>query len=451
MPPSPPPHPPRLIDELRESRRDLIKLMGPVFMIALIGLLIAFYFVEPPPPKELVIAAGPADGNYYAVAQRYAPLFAENGVKLTVRETAGSVENYSLLLNDDAVDLAIVQGGTSPQHVDTSQLESLATLYLEPMWVFHQRDAIISRLSELPGKRIAIGADGSGTQVLVEMLLTANGVEDARNETRFVRAGLHETVRMLQAGEVDVAFFVLSAESPIVHELLADEALGLMDLDRSRAYAQRYPFLSDIVLARGVVDLQRDLPRQDVRLIAPAANLVATSELHDAFIPLLMKAAIETHVSGGLVTRPGERSMLAGTEFKPNAISRHYLEHGPSFFQKFLGFWLASLVDRAKVMLLPLFVLVIPLAKLAPPVYRWQIRSRIYRWYALLRRIDQSLRNSTDHELHEFRHTLGRIDRELEEISVPLSYMEEFYHLRLHIDHVKQRLDERLRAIGPTL
>ena len=108
-----------------------------------------------------------------------------------------------------------------------------------------------------------------------------------------------------------------------------------------------------------------------------------------------------------------------------------------------MGFWMASLIDRAKIMLVPLLILLIPLAKLAPPVYRWRIRSRIYRWYALLRGIDQTLRDGDNDALQEIRKKLIGIERELEEVTVPLSYMEEFYHLRLHIDLVKRQVEQR--------
>ena len=443
-----PTQPPRLLDELRESRREVVKTVGPAILITLFGFLIAFFFVEPPPPRELVIAAGPSGGNYYAAAQRYARLFEENGVTLKIRETAGSVENYELLLNDDSVRLAIVQGGTAPKDAEIERLESLSTLYLEPMWVFFRSGQSIKRLGDLKGKRIAVGESGSGTQVLAEMLLDTNGVRDRQEETSFVKKNGNTAIQMLREGDLDVAFFVLSAESPVVHDLLSDDRLQLLSFDRSHAYAQRYPFLKSVVLARGVADLQRDLPRSDVTLIAPVANLVATHDLHDAFIPLLIEAATTAHDAGGLVTQSGQYPSLDGVEFEPNPVARHYLNFGPSFFQKHLGFWIASLIDRAKIMLVPFVILLIPLAKLAPPVYRWRIRSRIYRWYALLREIDQSLRSGDD-KIRKFEKKLNGIERELDEVAVPLSYMEEFYHLRLHIDLVKRRLDAALSPDRP--
>jgi TRAP transporter TAXI family solute receptor len=433
---------PRLLDELRQSRRDVFKVGGPAILAALLAFFIAFYFVEPPPPRQLVIAAGPSDGNYYAVAGQYAQVFEENNVQLTVRETAGSVENYHLLLNEDAVRVAIVQGGTAPEVPGRERLESLCTLYLEPLWLFYREGEPITEVGDLQGKRVAVGETGSGTQVLAEMLLRANAIEAQSEQTEFIYETGTDAASLLQRGEIDAAIFVLSAKSPIVHELLADERLELLSFKRSEAYAQRYAFLEDVTLARGVIDLQGDLPDRDVHLIAPAANLVATGNLHDAFIPLLLESATEAHEGGGLVTTAGEFPSLQSVEFPVNAVARHYLKHGPSAFQKYLGFWISSLIDRTKILLVPLIVLLIPLVKLAPPVYRWRIRSRIYRWYALLREIDQALRSGGT-KVPQYKRKLDRIERELEEVNVPLSYMEEFYHLRLHIDLVQRRLAEQ--------
>ena len=439
---------PRLLDELRETRRDLVKTCGPAAVVSLIGFLIAFYFVEPPPPREVTIAAGPAHGNYFSAAMRYAALFKKNRITLNVRETAGSVENYELLRNDDSVQLAIVQGGTLPDDEDKTSLESIASLYVEPMWIFHRRSDSYKSLADLRGHVIAVDEEGSGTRALAKKLLAANGVIDGRNDTKFVNVKLVNASEKLRNGEIHAAFFVLSAKSPIIHEMLQDDRLDLFSFDRSHAYTQRYPFLQEVVLARGVIDLERDLPRTDVKLIAPAANLVATRELHDAFIPLLLEAALDVHATNVTTAESSELPSLDAVEFPPNPVARHYLNHGPSAFQSWVGFWMASLIDRAKILIVPFIVLLIPLFKLAPPVYRWRIRSRIYRWYGLLRQIDRAFQTDDRESLRKFRRKVRSVEQELADVSVPLSYMEEFYHLRLHIDLVKRRLEEQLSATG---
>lgn len=460
MSPSETQSPPSLFAEWNERRRDFFKLFGPAILVTLIGFAIALYFVEPPPPGELVIATGSREGNYYAAATKYAEVFAENGVTLRIRETEGSVHNYQLLLNDPAIHLAIVQGGAAPKDESLEQLESLASLYLEPVWVFHQRGFPLESLGQLQGARVAIGADGSGTQLLARELLAANGVTEepaeaagagAAGATRFITSDNQQTIELLKRGEVDAGFLVLSANSPLVETLLREPQLELMSFSRAAAYSRRYPYLQHVTLEQGVIDLQENLPAEPVQLIAPVANLVVTRELHDAYIPLLLQAATRNHRAGSLLNASGQYPSLAGVEFPVNSVAQHYLEYGPSFFQKYVSFWAASLIDRTKIMLLPLLVLLIPLVRLVPPVYRWRIRSRIYRWYVVLQGVDQVLKNGHAVEQSELEHLKKKVETmeaELDTVAVPLSYMQEFYDLRLHLDLVKRRLQEFTARTG---
>ena len=442
-----PEHQPGLFDEIRERRRDLMKLFGPGAILTAIGFALALYFVEPPPPREVVIAAGKTDGGYYAVASLFKERFAENRVRLIVRETAGSVENYDLLLSDNDVRIAIAQGGAAPTDRDTSDLESIASLYLEPVWVFYRGDIDdLSKLADLRGKRIAVGDVGSGTRLLTTVLLEVNGVNE-NAETQFVNGGGQEAVDNLKADRVDVAFLVESADSLLVRELLVDKQIRLLSMSRSVAYSRRFPFLEAVTLEPGVIDFDANLPAEPVQLIAPHANLVATSELHDALIPLFLQAATEHGETGGLLVGRGRHPSIAGSEFPVNAVARDYLKHGPSFFQKHMSFWLASLIDRAMIMFVPLLILLIPLVKVAPPVYRWRIRSRIYRWYAILRKLDQCICEGDAQSLDDCKRKLDTMESELIDVKVPLSYMEEFYNLRLHLDLVQRRLAEQPQSI----
>jgi len=432
---------PRLIDELREQRRDLLKTLGPGAVVALIAFAIAFHFVEPSPPRRVVIASGKAEGGYHAAAKRYAEVFARNGIELEVKETAGSIQNYQLLADDNDVQLAIVQGGTVPANPQlTDGLESIASIYLEPVFVFYRLEQPLTELRQLQGRRIAIGNDGSGTAVLARQLLEENGVTDGSDGTQFTHQGGHAAAELLKSDSVDAAFIISAPDSPIIAELLQADDVRLMSFERQHAYSRRHPYLRSIVLEQGVIDLERNLPRQPVKLIAPAANLVITEEFHDAFIPLLLEAATAAHGQGGLVVETGVFPSLKHVEFPPNESARQYIGSGPSFFQKHLSFWIASLIDRTMILLIPLAVLLIPLAKLAPPVYRWRIRSRIYRWYGILREIDQKLRHGKIDETVSPVETLKKMELELERVSVPLSYMQEFYQLRLHLDLVQRRV-----------
>ena len=118
-----------------------------------------------------------------------------------------------------------------------------------------------------------------------------------------------------------------------------------------------------------------------------------------------------------------------------------FYKSGQPVLQRLLPFWLASLVDRAKVMLIPVVMLLMPLVRVAPPLMRWRTRRKIYLWYSDLRDIDQRLvAGLTGPELDQELARLKEIEHQVAHVDVPLSYMEEFYHLRLHLamlqDHV---------------
>ena len=431
------------LNETRKRIRSLwLKLWGGGFLFFLIALGVAWLLIEPAPPAKIVIATGSRDGAYFQVGRKYKEFFRQHGVTLEVRETVGSLENLELLASDPEVDIAIVQGGTGT-HASV-EIESLASLYLEPVWVFYRGDDEFTDLRQLHGLRIGIGADGSGTQSIARLLLQETGVSDENSTLHPL--GNTEARQALESGELDAAFFVNSPGSRLIGKLLRSDELRLMSFERSESWPRRHSFLSAVTLKAGVVDMERNLPPHDVRLIAPAANLVATTNLHKAFIPLLLEAATVNHEQGDSLSRAGEFPARTFLEFPLNESARRYFDSGPPFLQKYLPFWAASAVDRGKILLLPILTLMFPLVKIAPPLYRWRIRSRIYRWYRILREVEADLNNTgaadslPKHEL-----SLQQVQRELDDLdSVPLSYMEEFYNLRLHVEFVARRVDQRI-------
>lgn len=432
-----------------DDRSDRWKTFGPAILIAVTGFAIAWMFMAPAPPKELTIAAGHRDGAYYRYCSRYAEILAKSGITLHVLETNGSVDNYERLLHDADVDIALVQGGTSPDTAAARNLEGIASLYPEPLWIFCRSDSALTDIRQLQGLRVAVGPAGSGTRCMADQILSANGL--SASEASFqadARTGF-EAAAALQRGELDAAFFVTTADAGYVAELMESPEIRLLNLERQQAYAQLFPWLQPITLARGVVNLQADLPQEDVAMIAPAASLVASPNLHDAFVPLFLKAAQQVHGGSGMFFHPGDFPSDQQLEHRLSRSAAEYFKHGPSLFDRYLPFWVGSLISRTRILLVPLLTLLIPLIRLTPPIYRWRIRSRIYRWYEVLRRIDQSL--CDEHQRHAvlaYRAELARMEDELREISVPLSYMEEFYNLRQHLELVSRRVHEELSRVN---
>lgn len=444
------------------DRGEFLRVWGPVIVLAVIALAYTFSKLEPPAPEHLTLAAGSPGGAYFTFAEEYREILGREGFELELVETAGGQENLRLL-RDGEVDLAILQGGLAadadvgadvegalPEDDDESGgPRSLGSVFFEPVWVFHRAELEVGRLGDLAGRRVAVGAEGSGTRVLARQLLSENGVESgAEDGVQIVGPPFPQAADALVAGEIDAAFFVASAEAPYVRRLLAEPGVKLLPFRRARAYQIRHPFLSRVVLGEGALDLETNLPPRDVPLVAAAASIGARPDLHHALTPLLVEAMTEVHGGGGLFTDPGTFPTARWTDLPMQTEAAHYLENGPSFLYRYLPYRTAASMDRLKILLLPFVPLLLVVFKMAPPLYRWRIRSKIYRWYDDLRQIDRFLLDephpqSDAERIDEHLDRVRDLDRELSaEVSVPLSYMDELYSLRLHVGLIEEKLEE---------
>ncbi len=423
--------------------------------------LIATYllFVEPPPPHKIVIATGGQNSAYFPLyAETYAEELRKDGLSVEVRETAGSVENLRLLGEEGSgVAVAIVQSGVaSPEEVE--HFYALGSLYREPLWVFYRGDKRHERLSELAGSRIGVGPPGSGTHAIAMQLLAVNGVIESRTSMENARAVLVQedvvsAAKALQKRELDAAFFVAAFEADYaIQGLLNDASVNLLSFDQNEAYRRRFRFLAPVTVPTGMVNLGQNIPRKDVALLAPTAMLVVRKDFHPALVPLLLMTATRIHGKGDELSNPGEFPSESYCDFPLSEDAKHFYRSGQPVLQQLLPFWLASLADRAKVMLIPLIMLMMPLVRAAPPLMRWRTRRKIYLWYSDLREIDQRLVTGlSGAELDLELARLKDIEHQVAYVDVPLSYMEEFYHLRLHLAMLQQHQIELRARSEPTV
>ena len=417
---------------------DHAKIFGPAVVLIILGFLFAYQFVDPAPPKHIVLATGGTQGAYHFFGQQYRDALAKEGITVELRTTAGSLENIELLRGGEA-DAAFVQGGTRPSDLPEDALLSLGSVFFEPLWVFVPGDQTITQITDLRGKRIAIGAEGSGTLSIAAAILAENRVTETESE--LLKWNGSQMADALVEGKIDAGFIVASPRSKTVQRLLNAPHITLMSFARADAYTRRHTFLSQVLLPEGVVDLDVNIPPRDITLIAPTANLVASPDIHPAIIDLLLQAASESHSAAGFFSDYGTFPSAKFLEFTLSDEAKRFFKSGPPFLQRFLPFWAATLIDRLLVMLLPLVALMVPLIRIMPPVFRWRIRSRIYRWYRELLEIDPLIHDEANiaHSLK----ALDRIENEVSKVEVPLSYADQLYHLRLHLELVREKLMAR--------
>jgi TRAP transporter TAXI family solute receptor len=419
--------------------KQILRFYGAPAAIVILGLVIAFMFMAPAPPKKVSLAGGAEGGAYAAAAEAYARALRAQGIEVEVLTTAGSVDNLSRIKTKQA-DIGIVQTGLVAD-LGSDGARSLGAVFYEPLWVFHRASLNAAELQDLAGQRVAIGPEGSGVRALATLLLKEAGVApDAY--TAAPLAG-QAAATALKAGEVDVALVVSGAAAPWIADLIASDSISLMSMRAAPALARRHPHLDEVALYRGVIDLAAILPREDVTLIAPAAQIVVREDLHPAIQSLLIEAAFREHAGGSLLADPGRFPTPQLSDIAISEEAERYYKNGPSFLRRIFPYSVANFLERAWVLAIPLITLLIPLVRAAPPLYRWRIRRKIYVWYNDLRALEAAGRAAcTPEERTEVRAKLAGLQHETGNVEVPVSYTDDLYRLRAHIRFVAEIVDK---------
>ncbi|MDO8457312.1 MAG: TAXI family TRAP transporter solute-binding subunit [Burkholderiaceae bacterium] len=435
------------------SIRDLAISIGPFVVLAVLLLALAYWWLNPMPPKRVVLATGPAQSAYDEFGKRYAKALSNRRIEVVLLPSEGSSANLQLLREGKA-DLGFVQGGSddgsdvtdtaAAQSADT-HVESLGSLFVEPIWLFYREDAAkkvnasatLTTLSDLKDLRVNVGTVGSGVPTLVDKLLDINHIDSASIK----KSQLEQTPATMAFlnGELDAIVFASAPESLMVQMLLQTPGVKLMSFAQSEAYSRRLPFLSPVVLPRGVVDLAADVPAQDVRLVASTTALLTREQTHPAVVQLFSQTSQSIHGGAGWFNRARDFPNASHSEFDLSKEAERNLKSGAPLLQRYLPFGMANLIERMWLALGIIVAILLPLSRVIPPLYKFRIRSRIFKWYGQLRQIDEQIAQNPESATH-LRAELDDLDARVGTISVPLSYADELYALRNNIALVRQKL-----------
>ncbi len=431
------------------SIRDLMVSFGPFIALGVLLLALAYWWLDPNPPKTVTLAAGPAQSAYDEFSKKYVKELKASGIDVVVLQTEGSSANLQLLREGKA-DIGFVQGGTAePNEADEGQLQTLGSLFLEPIWLFYREDAAqrllkgapesqkLTSLTQLAGWRVNVGTPGSGVPQLMNRLLESNRVE--AQSIKLTTLDQTPATMALLGSETDAIVFASAPESLMVQMLLQTPGIKLMDFVQAEAYSRRFTFLSPALLPRGVVDLSIDNPPQDVRLAGPTTSLIARNATHPALVQLFTTAAHRIHSGAGWFNKSRDYPNAKGDELPMAKEAERQLKNGPPFLQRYLSFWMANLIERMWVALGIIIAILLPLSRVLPPLYQFRVRSRIFKWYAQLREIEN--RDNANPEANKALVTeLNALDARVEQIKIPLSYADELYSLRNNIHLVRKKL-----------
>ena len=412
------------------------------FCLLIVSIFAILWILVPPPPKVIEMATGFPTGLYYHFGERLKKEVSAEGVNLEVKATGGTVDNLALLSDEHSgVNFAMVQGGVA----DVSKyphLVSIAGMFYEPVWVWYREPAFkreggqLQILGQLRGKRVAIGNEGSGTLALSKSLLKISGITE--NEIHAERLKPDEVLAKLNSGDLDAAFIVAAAEAPVLEKFYKIPSIRLMNFDQADAYTRNLPYLSKVIVPRGLLSIEHDLPRQDIQVIAPTATLVTRDNVSPAIISLLLSASYDILKSYSRLQKIGEFPSSIGIDFPLHVDAEIYLKDGPSFLHRHLPFWTAVWVGRFVKIVIPLLVIFIPLFTYIPSAKNFLLRFKLSQVYAELRELEKNAGNP--HLRDQSFKDLEVIEKRVSNIKVSIMDSKELYDLKSHVDEVRARL-----------
>ena len=417
--------------------------VGAAFFILAALLFSTLWVLVPPPPRSIELATGFPTGLYQKFGERLQSELAEQGVSMKLRTTGGTGDNLALLSDQHSgVDFAMVQGGVA----DLSKypgLVSIAGVFYEPVWVWYRESSFkneggrLSLLSQLKGKRVSIGNDGSGTLTLTSQLLKASGL--SMNDFYAEKLKPLDALEKFKKNELDAVFIVSAAEAPILKIFYETPGIRLMSFEQADAYVRLFPFLSKVTVPRGVMSIAYDLPRQDIQVLAATATLVGKDDVSPALVTLLLGDTYDILKTYSYLQKPGEFPSGTGLDFPLHVDAEIYLKDGPSFLHRHLPFWTAVWIGRFAKIVIPLLVILIPLFTYIPAAKNFFLRLKLSRVYEELKVIEK---NASVPELKEKNYSdLADIERRVGNIRVSMLDAKELYDLKGHVGEVRGRLN----------
>ena len=394
-------------------------------------------YLIPAPPSRIVIGTSPIGEHYHNLGTRYQGILAASDIKVELRATNGAKENLSLLSHPNSgIQIAFMQGGISNGRL-APDVMSLGRIDYQIFWLFYPTGETLTDLAQLRGKRIGLGAEGSGDRAVCEKILAVAGI--TYDNTALVTVAPENVINNLDGGGIDAVFRTFSPDSPVLEALLRGPQYRLMNFSEAEALTRIFPYLVRLVLPRGAIDLARKMPVSDTALVATTNVLLARKDIHPAVIDLLAQTTLQAHSTPGLFRKVGEFPTETDPEYPMSQGARDFYRNGPSFLNRYLPFWMTNYAQRFLAVLVAVIAIVVPVFNYAPKLFLWLIRDRVRRLYRRLRLVDKALLSPPNSAQIE------ALNAELENIAraaniVPMHSSELFFELRAHIDRTRRHL-----------
>jgi len=423
-------------------------IVGLVAFAILIGISwIVLGYLIPSPPSSVTIATGEKGTTFDYFGERYRARFARAGVRLNLRASGGASENLRLLRDPKAnVQIAFTTGGIS-NSTQAPELLSMGLISNVPFWIFYPSSQSLDSLSQLKGKRIAVGPEGSGARYVAERILSRAKI-DAKTATLLPLAG-NGAVEALKDGTADVALLVGGSDAPSVESLLNNPNVRLMNFSLADAFTRVFPDLVRLVLPKGVVQVDPPDPPDDITLVGTTAKVLIRDDLHPAIVQFLAQTLKEEHGGAGLFQRNGEFPATDDPEYTMSSVAVEYYRNGPSLLAEYLPLWRTTYVQRTIAFLIAALAILFPVFGIAPRLYEWFVRQRFRQFYQRLRAVEDTIQAGvTAAKAESLAAELDDIEKSTSTVAMRQSDL--YFMLRYHLDRTRSRLIQASRNVTLT-
>jgi TRAP transporter TAXI family solute receptor len=403
-----------------------------------LALLVIFLrFIYPAPPQHLRIAAGSQGSYFHEVASSYKSALAKEGISLEIVHTRGALDNLQLV-TDGKADLALTHDGLNLAK-GKPDLRSLGSISYEPIWVFRRKGTpVFTDLSQLKGMRVNLGPQGSGVGFLALQLLSLSGVTP--QNTQFFEVSPKESIELLNAGRLDVGFFMDPPENPNIKSLFTSPDILEVDLKDADAFHRNLRYLHVTPLAPSTIDLATAQPRTEFRTVSVTNTLVVNRQLHPAIQYLMLSIMDKTHHAPSLISAEGEFPSDKDIGLPLSDEADIFYKKGMPFLSQYLPFELASIVERLAKSLVPLMLVIFPVLKFIPSIIKWRTRRKFSKLYKSLADVEKRMHSkSPSLSAVEYESMLNRIEEGIAQENLSLS-SSDVYVLREHIELVRGQI-----------
>ena len=435
-------------DELGAFRELLVEQRWLILALltAFTGLI---YYLNPFPPHALSIAAGDKDGAYWKTAEHFAEYFKQNGIQLTLVESAGSIENAQLLAEQgNAVEAAFIQGGAlAPE--EQSDIYSLGSVAYEPLWIFYRADLSNppKSLTDLPRYRVGIGPALGGTQKLVREVLRLNGI-DTKSLKGFSVDSYAKNLEDFQSGKLDILIKVAAPHDQGVQTLVSDNNARLLSIPDAIAYQKNLPYLYALTVPANSLDIEQKIPKESLTVIATTSSIVTHKDLHPDLQMLFLLAARDNQRSSQhlFFAKRGEFPAYVDPTITASPVALHYYDYGVPPGMRYLPFWVAGFINRMWVLILSILAFTYPVGKL-------NLKLREIRYHIKHRRLYEELlgtelylceHNPDRPELIRISDRLQHLNREAINVRVPVGSEADYFVLLQAIELLRAKIRERI-------